>query len=51
MDKGGNLCMMRFSSSSEGNARLPHLSHGCFLLMNNRIVSIAKDDPRKLTDD
>lgn len=51
MDKGGNLCKMRFLSPRGRNARLSHLSHRCLLLMNSWIVSIAKDDPHKLTDD
>ena len=47
---GGSLCMMRFLSASEGNARMSRPPQGCFLLMNNRLLSIA-NDLRELTDD
>jgi len=43
--------MMRFFSTSEGEAEMSRPSHVCFLLMNNRLVSIANGDLRELTDD
>ena len=50
LDMGSSLCMMRFLSTSKGNAEMSHSSHVCFLLMNNRLVSIANDARRDLTD-
>ena len=47
---GSSLCMMRFLRTSKGNAKMSHSSHVCFLLMNNRLVSIANDARRDLTD-
>ena len=47
---GSSLCMMRFLRTSKGNAEMSHSSHVCFLLMNNRLVSIANDARRDLTD-